>query len=160
MEVRYRQKLGPSRFEPALLGEDLTLRAVAIAARVVDRTTDSTAVTGLPVPAESRRATGLDGAQGAQRDGSQRLCAADVAPVEANDVREFRSRTSFCRHPVRKRTGHGSAARGLREIQQIERRGAVRDVLPGQMEVAHRRGDVAVTEETLDRVEVGLAGFQ
>ena len=112
------------------------------------------------MPAESRRATGLDGAQGAQRDGGQRLCAADVAPVEADDVREFRARASFRRHPVRKRTGHGSAARGLREIQQVKRGGAVRDVLPGQMEVAHRRADVTVAEETLDRVEVCLAGFQ
>ena len=160
MEVRYRQEFGPSGVDPTFFGEDLALRAVAIATRMVDRTTGPTPVTGLPVPAEGGRPTGLDGAQGTDLDGGQRLCAAHVAAMEADDVREFRSRASPRRHPVRKRTGHGSAARRLREIEQVEWRGAVRDVLLGQVEVAHRRADVAVTQETLNRVEVGLAGFQ
>ena len=104
--------------------------------------------------AKGRRATGLDGAQGAVLHGGQRLCAAQVAPVKADDVREFRPLPSLCHRPVRERTGHGSVAHRLREFQQVQWRAAVRDLLPGEMEVAHRRADVMVPEQTLNRVEV------
>ena len=138
MKVRHWQEFDTSCFDPTFFGERLALRAVPVATRMVDRSTRSTAVASLPVPTESRCTTGFDGAQGAELDRGQSLCAAHVASVEANDVREFWLRVSLCRRPVRERTGHDSVAHGLREIQQVERRTAVGDVVPGQMQVTHR----------------------
>jgi len=135
MEVRHGQEFGTARFDPPLLGERLALRAVPVATRMVDGSTDSTAVASLPVSAESRRTTGFDGAQGAELDCGQSLCAAHVASVEADDVREFWLRVSLCRRPVRERTGHDSVARRLRKIQQVEWRTTVGDTVSGQMQV-------------------------
>jgi hypothetical protein len=121
MEVGHGQELGLPCLDPALLGEGLALRAVPVAARVVDGTAAPTVVTGLPVPTEGGCATGIDGAQGAELNGGQDLRRTNVVAVKADDVRELGSGPPAGCSPVRKRTGHGSAALGLREIEQVQR---------------------------------------
>jgi hypothetical protein len=120
MEVWHGQEFGTPGFDPTLLGERLTLRAVAVATRVVNRTADPTAVTGLPMPTEGGGTTGLDGAQGAELDAGMSPRSTHGVPVLADDIGQLRSRASLRRCPVRKRTGHDSVAHGLREIQQVE----------------------------------------
>jgi len=156
VEVGDGQQLSASVLDPALLGEGLALGAVAIAAGVVDGPRGAAAVTGLPMSAEGGGATGLDGAEGAALDGGQDLHSANVVAVDADDVRQLGLEApARRRRPRRRRAGHGSAVRGLREIEQVEGRATVGDVLSSEMEVAHCGADVAMSEQALDRVEVG-----
>ena len=120
MEVGHGQEFGPPGFDPTFLGERLALRAVAVATRVINRTADPTAVTGLPMSTEDGGATGLDSAQGAELDAGMSPRPTHGVPVLADDIGQLGSRASLRRCPVRKRTGHGLVAHRLREIQQVQ----------------------------------------
>ena len=89
VEVRDRQELCATFFEPALLGHGLTLRTVAIPTGVVDSPSNAAVVAALDVPTKGRRATTYDGVQRLQLLAGACVRFAMQRTEVADDVREL-----------------------------------------------------------------------
>ena len=152
VEVLDREQLGATRFEPALLGETLTLGAVAVAAGVVDGAPVAAAVTLLEVTTESGRAAGREGAQHLVLERADRLSAGEVGSVAPEDPSEVGRGLGSCRSRRLRRGAH--ARSGRQEVQRL--RDDPRGTLRGLHEVQVARGgpEALVPEQTLQRVEV------
>ena len=105
MEVRNRQQVGAAGRQPSFFGEGLTLRAMAIATRVVRDTHGAASVTRLPMPAEDGGAAGLDRVERSALDGREAVRPTKHVALGAHDVREFESRTDA---RDRRARGHGT----------------------------------------------------
>ena len=140
VEIRHRQQfLAPLR-QPVLLGTGLALRAVAVAARVMDVSRHAAAVAGLDVAAEHGRATGDDRPPDLGFDRRQGMPGEDRRPVTAENLGQRHGRglrragravpgARRCRSPWRARDaecvpsspgGHGRAvARWCRDRRRL-----------------------------------------
>ena len=136
VEVRHRQHFAPARREPRLFGPRLTARAVPVAARVVQH----------------------DQLHGPSQD-SRWPPSASVrqAPIARHAWPGSRS-TGAARGSAGRRERLGQAGRWhalalLIGTEQIERRGGAGQARQaGQVEVAHGRAHMTVTEQALDGV--------
>ena len=111
MEIGHRQELGRACLDPALLGQRLAFRAVAVAAGVITGDLRPTAITGLQMAAEGRRTAVLDGLHHATLLRAESMRTAIGLAMFSKDLRELQ--------PPRPRLGvrglaHGSGAGLLR----------------------------------------------
>src|SRR5690349_7165721 len=99
MDIAHGVQFGTARLQPAVTGVALTVRAVAVAARVVGDGAQSALRTCIHMTAESCRAAALDGAQ-----------RFEVLPVEATQaaVEESRSGSADDIGHLQRRPVHGS----------------------------------------------------
>jgi len=103
VKVRDREQLGPARREPAVAGNRLTRRAVAIATRVVRDPRRAAAITRVAVAAQHGRAARGDRPEGHLLDLGQAMGPRERLSTHAHDLCQ--------RHPwagVRRCDAHGS----------------------------------------------------
>ena len=96
MEVLDREQVGPPSLEPVGLSKRLTLRAVPIATRVIDRTAVSAAIAGFEMTAEGGGSALAQVSDHLTLDGTQPMGLGITLPMAAQEVAEFRRRPS-CR---------------------------------------------------------------
>ena len=104
VEVRNRQEVGLPCRQPLLLGARLTLRAVAIATRVIGEAHHPAAVTRLPMPAEGGGAAGRDRPDRPMLDRGESMRARIRLAMGAHDVGQFQPRDAG----DRRARGHGA----------------------------------------------------
>ena len=159
VEVLHEEQLGTAAGEPALFRERLALRAVPVAARVVGEALRPTGITRFAMAAERGGAARLDGLHGVALRAGQRVRVAIRRSVGTEDVGDLhrRPRSRARRRGGRRRRGHGllEAVR----LGQIQGRARADEPPLTQMEVPHRRGDLAMAQEALHGVQVD-AGFE
>jgi hypothetical protein len=151
MEIGHRQELGRARLDPALLGQRLALRAVAVAAGVITRHFCAAVITHFQMATEGRRTAVLDGLHHAVLLAAERMGAPVRLPVFPEDLRQL--------HPPHPGAGmcgpaHGSGAGLWGQGQEIEGRGRVLQMPLCEVEIAHRGRDVSMLQKTLDAVQV------
>lgn len=142
VDVVHREKLRESGVEPPLIGEGLALRAVAVAAGAPDKTLLAAVGAHLAMSSEGRGAAALDGAQGGELLAGQSSGGAKTIAVSPDDVRELEPTPS----PAMSAGRRPGQTLGPGAVQQVERRRDRRESPLTEVEVAHRRGDGAVTE--------------
>ncbi len=89
MEIGHRQELGRACLDPALLGQRLAFRAVAVAAGVVTRHFCVAVITHFQMATEGRRTAVLDGLHHAALWRADPMRTAIGLAVFAEDVREL-----------------------------------------------------------------------
>jgi hypothetical protein len=146
MEVRHRQQFAPALGQPGLLGAGLALRAMPVAAGVIDVAGRAAGIAGLDMAAQRGGATGEDGTP-------------DLGLGRRKIVRGEIGRTVATQHLGQARAGWPTSAQSGQGIEQFERRGGAGEAALRQMQVAHGGADMAVPEQALDGVQID-AGFQ
>ena len=140
--------------DPAGTGPGLTRGAVPIPTRVEGETGGPAVVTRLPMPAQQRGAARRDRAERQPLDRREPMRAPIGVAMGPHDVPQ---READRRDRGRRLYGDGTpglARWRVESIQQIERRPG-RDLgMPRQLEVPHRRTQMAVAQQPLDGVEV------
>jgi hypothetical protein len=151
VEIRHRQQFGLALGQPRHPCQSLAFRAMAIPTRIVGDADQAAIGTALDVAAEGRRPTGLDRAHDAA------LCSPKMTgmsltvslAVAAEDVRHFQR-------------GHdrlASGRRGILQLQPVEWAGRVTDCRGRNLGVTGHGRQIAMTEQHLDRADVGT-GFE
>ena len=121
MEIGHRQEFCGACLDPALLGQRLAFRAVAVAAGVITRDLRPTAITGLQMAPEGRRTAVLDGLHHATLLRAESMRTAIGLAMFSKDLRELQ--------PPRPRLGGAGTRTRLRRrsievpTQEIEGRG-------------------------------------
>ena len=146
------EKVSAPRLEPVGLSQRLTLRAVTVAARVVDGPPQPAAVTRFEVTAEGRGAALAEGPEHLVLDGAHRMRGDGALAMVAQDLAQLGRPES----PGRSRGLRGCTHEGLleREVEQIRadtRRAACR---LREMEGARRCADRSMSEQPLEGMEV------
>ena len=153
VEVRNGQQVGLASREPPLLGSRLALGTVAIATGVIGDARRTAVVTRLPMSAQDGSAAGRDRPQGAVLGRRQSMRPSIGVAVRADDVRELEAWTDAGDGRAQRHGTHRLAL--LREPCEEIERGVRADLrVARQLEVPGRRTDVAVTEQTLNGVEI------
>ena len=166
MEVADGQNLGLASLEPAGLIEPLAFGTMPISARVIGGALEAAAVAAFEVAAESGSPATLDGAENFKLRNRQGMGAAEVLPMEAQDIRQlppgpFARPSQACR-PVGMGRDHGIVSAvllGAGDRQKVQRALGGAQFLAGDLEVALRGGDGSMAHEDLDGAQVD-AGFQ
>ena len=158
MKVRDRQQHGMLGVPPLGLVKGLALRAVAVAARVVDRTRRAAGVAPVKVSAQGGGATAHDGAQHRPLGGRGPVRALVGRSIGAHDIREVGAGLTDRRRP-RRRLRHGLRGGRWRNAEQIERGAAPRQAAVGEVQIAGRGPDIAVAEQVLNGGQLDT-GFQ
>src|SRR5580658_77825 len=133
---------------PLGLSERLALRAMSIAARVVQRPLKAARRAHLEVPAERFGPASLDGDEGRLLFGSRSARPTKRRPEAADNVRNLEGR-SFRRRKMRVAGVHA-----LVEIQTFDWTLYTLDACRGDVEVDGRRRKTRVSKKHLDRAQV------
>ena len=144
VEVGDGEEIGAPGLEPVLLGEELALGAVAVAAGVVDGAAVAAAVTRFEVAAQGGGAAGDDRAQDPLLLEAHRMEGAVARPVPAHDLPEVGRGRASCRSLMLRRGAHAASDR--KKVQRLrDDAGGLAHGL-GQMEVARRGAEAPVSE--------------
>ena len=112
VEVGDGEQVGPAGVEPALLGEGLAFRAMAVATGVVGEAFGPAGIASFAMAAEGGGTTAFDGVHGAALGAGQRVGLAIRRPVGAEDIGHF-DPDPVPRAP--RRVGRGRRPHGLPE---------------------------------------------
>jgi hypothetical protein len=154
VEVLDGKQFGLAGGEPALFGEGLALGAVAVAAGIVGEALGPTGITRLAMATERGGTARLDGLHRAALRAGQPMGVAIRRAVGAEDVGDLhRGTLSRARRPGGRprRTHRLGQAAGLGQIQG---RAGAHEVPLNEMDVPHRRRDLAMAEQALHGVQV------